>query len=56
MAKPKPALSLLDRAFKYRDSASTDVRRTFQRVRRAQRQAEKAPSSSVVRIKTRRAS
>jgi hypothetical protein len=39
--------SILDPKFKYRDSRSTDVRKTFERVRREMRlaQQQQAPSS-----------
>ena len=44
--------SILDPDFQYRNSASTDVRKTFERVRREQRLAtsRKDGSSKVVRI------
>jgi hypothetical protein len=32
--------SILDPEFKYRNAASTDVRKTFERIRREQRQEE----------------
>jgi hypothetical protein len=41
--------SLLDPAFKYRSSAKTDVRKTFERIKREQRKAQSQPSDDGVR-------
>ena len=38
--------SILDSNFKYRNAASTDVRKTFERIRREQRFSDQAVSSS----------
>ena len=38
--------SILDPEFKYRNAASTDVRKTFERIRREQRVKEQAAGSS----------
>jgi hypothetical protein len=38
--------SILDPDFKYRNSASTDVRKTFERIRREQRFSDQAAGSS----------
>lgn len=38
--------SILDPEFKYRNAASTDVRKTFERIRREQRVKEQAAASS----------
>jgi len=45
-----PGKSLLDPTFKYRNAASTDVRLTFERVRREQEALRKHDSAKVVRI------
>lgn len=37
MSKPPP--SILDRSFRYEPSFSTDIRKTFERIRREQQQA-----------------
>jgi hypothetical protein len=37
--------SILDSDFKYRNAASTDVRKTFERIRREQRSGQAAVSS-----------
>lgn len=50
----KPRISILDRRFKYRNAANTDVRRTFERARQALRQVEK--SHQVVPMRKRGAS
>jgi hypothetical protein len=42
----KPPKSILDPSFKYRSAASTDVRKTFDRIRRQQRQDERRTQSS----------
>lgn len=36
----KPRVSILDKAFKYTNAASTDLRETFARVRRKQLEAD----------------
>lgn len=36
--------SILDPDFKYRNAASTDLRKTFERIKRAQRSSEEAAS------------
>jgi hypothetical protein len=41
--------SILDPSFRYTNSAETDLRKTFARVRREQRKREQSPSSSNVR-------
>lgn len=43
--------SILDPSFKYVPSASTDLRKTFARVRREQAQAKAAPPVNVAPIK-----
>lgn len=42
--------SILDPKFKYVPSASTDIRKTFARVRREQAAAEKAATVSVPKV------
>ena len=42
--------SILDRSFRYVPSHSTDVRKTFERIRQ-EREAELPPAQSVVHIK-----
>lgn len=42
--------SILDRSFRYTPSHATDVRKTFERIRR-ERETVQAPSPSVVPIK-----
>jgi hypothetical protein len=42
--------SILDRSFRYVPSHSTDVRKTFERIRR-EREASPLPAQSVVPIK-----
>jgi hypothetical protein len=37
--------SLLDPKFKYRSAAKTDVRKTFQRIKREQRKAQSQPDA-----------
>lgn len=34
--------SILDKSFKYRDSANTDIRKTFERIRREQEAKKRA--------------
>ena len=46
MTTKKPSKSILDPTFKYRSAASTDVRKTFERIRRQQRQDERRTQSS----------
>jgi hypothetical protein len=41
--------SLLDPEFKYRSSAKTDVRKTFERIKREQRKAQSQPNDNGVR-------
>lgn len=48
--KLHPRVSILDRRFKYRDSAHTDVRRTWRRAQLAQRKAA-TPSTGVVQLR-----
>jgi len=45
-----PSKSLLDPTFRYRNAASTDVRATFERVRREQEALRKRDSAKVVPI------
>jgi hypothetical protein len=52
--KLQPRVSILDRRFKYRDSANTDVRRTWRRARLVQRLGAKP--SAVVPIRKKGAS
>jgi hypothetical protein len=52
--------SILDPAFRYTNSANTDLRKTFARVRREQRQAARqqdapAAKANLVELKLRRA-
>lgn len=41
--------SILDRTFKYVPAAKTDVRKTFARIRREQREAEEAAKVSNIK-------
>lgn len=52
--KVQPRISILDRRFKYSNSANTDVRRTWRRAQ-AERRAAAKPHS-VVQLKKRSAS
>lgn len=45
--------SLLDRSFKYVPAASTDIRRTFARIRAEQKAAQAASDAKVSPIKRR---
>ena len=49
----KPAKGILDPAFRYRPSHSTDIRKTFERVRQELEQARagRAPLERVVQLK-----
>ena len=47
----KPRISILDRRFKYRNAASTDVRRTFRRHRLLERIKAKQESAKVEPIR-----
>lgn len=51
----KPTRSILDPKFKYRDSANTDVRRTWKRAIRLQRLQKASEQTSVVDITLRKA-
>lgn len=44
----KPRISILSPEFKYRDSARTDIRATFARIRREQRQAVEREQAAIV--------
>lgn len=48
MKKPP---SILDKDFVYRDSAHTNIKLTFDRIRRAMREAAKAEAEKIVPIK-----
>lgn len=39
----KPAKSILDKSFRYRTAAQTDVRKTFERIRRQMKEQVIAP-------------
>jgi len=47
METKKPRISILDRRFKYRNAANTDVGRHLRAARRAQRAKETAPHGAV---------
>jgi hypothetical protein len=48
--------SVLDPHFKYRSAASTDVRKTFERIKRDQRKAQPEAKANVVRKSPRKRS
>lgn len=51
----KPRLSILDRRFKYRSAANTDVRRTWRRARLLERMQAGHAETTVVSITSRKA-
>jgi hypothetical protein len=60
MAEPTeaPMKSILDPTFRYTNSANTDLRKTFARIRREQRLAQRRPeagATNLVELKLRRA-
>lgn len=47
--------SILDKSFKYRDSASTDIRKTFERIRAEQKKKAEARAHVLISIQRKKA-
>ncbi len=46
----KPPKSVFDPSFRYVPAARSDIRKTFDRIKRQQREAERASEAKIVRI------